>query len=638
MCGIIGMLCPNARIETSLVQSMRDEMQHRGPDASGLWVSSDQTISFGHRRLSIIDLSIKATQPMVNEDESIVITYNGEIYNHAEIRDELINLGVKNWLTDHSDTEVVLKAYEYWGIECVNKFRGMFAIGINDQTLKKIFLIRDRIGIKPIYYSSYNNKFAFASEIKALLVDKDIERKVDEESFFHYLSFLTVPAPKTLFKNIFKVSPGSYLEVDFSGNYKEVRYWDLLSRNENLSKDKLPSEILSQLEEAVMYRKVSDVPQGVFLSGGIDSSVNAALFSRDLSEPIKTFSIGFDGSYDTYSNELEFAKLAAKNVDANYHEAILSENDLLSFIPKLVWLQDEPIGDPVCMPVYYVSKLAKDNGVTVCQVGEGADELFFGYSQWHTVLKLELLNKLIPFNFIRKIGLTLLRILNKEDSSPFEWLSRSSKGLPVFWGGAEAFTHNEKIKILSPKLKKKYMNHSSWDAISHIWEKFQDDSPDKSKKAWMTYLDLSFRLPELLLMRVDKMSMGVSLEARVPFLDHKFVEFIFGLPARIRAKFNRPKYLLKDSVRGLIPDEIIDRKKQGFGVPVTEWFFSKLGDDFDQELKIFCEKYDYFDYDYIKSFRESKTPSSNLWYIYNFIMWHKLYIDQDEELLKKITE
>lgn len=632
MCGIVGALVlkgSSFAVTEPYIVAMRDTMAHRGPDGSGVWLSRDGRVGLGHRRLSIIDLSIAAGQPMSNADGSLQVIFNGEIYNHADIRKELDGIGGYHWKTNHSDTEVILHAFEQWGIDCLHKFRGMFAIALWDEIKKELWLIRDRLGVKPLYYSVHDGRITFASEIKALLQDPQQKRAVNEEALFHYLSFLTTPAPETLFQGIKKLSCGSWLRITIDGDMREERYWDVLEHTSSLaglSEENVAEKVLAELKTAVRLRKVSDVPVGVFLSGGIDSSTNAALFSEGKAqEQVKTFTIGYEGEYDSYQNEIGYARRVADEVGAEYHEKLLTVEDLIEFLPRMVHLQDEPIADPVCFPVYFVSKLARDHGVIVCQVGEGADELFWGYPGWRTALRLQRYNDLpVPVPF-KKLGLAVLRGLNKGLSFSYEWLRRGAAGQPIFWGGAEAFTETHKWRLLSPRLRKKLAGKSSWEAIQPIRNRFESKAADPSRLNWMTYLDLNLRLPELLLMRVDKMTMGVSLEGRVPFLDHKLVELAMSIPEKMKTKRGILKYILKKAVRGVIPDEIIDRKKQGFGVPIHEWFLDRLGSEIRRELDDFCARTDFFDRDEVfRLIAEGKA--AQVWYLFNFSLWWKEYI------------
>ena len=632
MCGIVGVLSfsnSSFIITEPYLTKMRDTMVHRGPDGYGTQIFNGGKVGFGHRRLAIIDLSESASQPMSNADQSLWITFNGEIYNHAEIRSELINEGYDQWKTDHSDTEVILNAYDRWGIDALQKFRGMFAFGLWDNRKKELYLVRDRIGIKPLYFSIHHGRLTFASEIKALLEDPDQPRAVCEEAFYHYLSFLTTPGPQTLFEGIHKLAPGSWLRVTDDGTVHENRYWDVWDHTQpltNCSEDEISQRVLEELRTAVQLRKISDVPVGVFLSGGIDSSTNAALFSEGESRPISTFSIGYEGEYESYQNEIHFARRMAQEVGAEFHQRLLQMDDLIDFLPHMIHLQDEPIADPVCVPVYYVSKLARDNGVTVCQVGEGADELFWGYPSWKLMLELQYKNSWPLPSPLKKIGLASLRLLGRENTLYYEWLRRGASNIPVFWGGAEAFTEAQKKHILSPRLQARFQNFSSWEALKPIHDRFLQKAWEQKPLQWMSYLDLNLRLPELLLMRVDKMSMGVSLEGRVPFLDHKLVELAMSIPEAVKTRNGNLKHVLKKSVRGLIPDELIERKKQGFGVPIHEWFMDRLGERTHQELKSFCGETDFINNSEVQRLIAQKQ-SPLIWYLMNFALWWKKYFN-----------
>ena len=631
MCGIAGALSFDGsafEITPALITSMRDTMCTRGPDGGGTWVSSDHRVGLGHRRLSIIDLSSAADQPMTNEDGSLEIVFNGEIYNHAEIRRELEQTGRHTWKTDHSDTEMILHAFEEWGIECLHRFRGMFAIALWDARARALWLVRDRIGIKPLYYSVHDGRITFGSEIKALLKDPGQKRGVNREAFYHYLSFLTTPAPMTLFEGIHKLPAATWMRVSANGDIREERYWDVWDHTSPLvgvSEEEISERVLAELRTAVALRKVSDVPVGVFLSGGIDSSTNAALFSEGERGTVKTFSIGYEGTYSSYKNELHYARMMAERVGAEHHERLLTIDDLLDFLPTMVKLQDEPIADPVCVPVYYVSKLARDNGVVVCQVGEGADELFWGYPGWKTMLRIQEYDDMPVPRFVKRAALGAMRVRGHKHSFQYEWLRRGAEGLPVFWGGAEAFTETEKRAILSPAMKRAVGDLTSWDALRPIRERFEAKAWETSHLNWMSYLDLNLRLPELLLMRVDKMSMGVSLEGRVPFLDHKFVELAMSIPTDVKTRNGTLKHVLKKAVRGVIPDELIDRPKQGFGVPVYEWFMGRLGDQTRATLREFMGETDFFDPKYVETLLASER-GPQVWYLLNFAMWWKEFV------------
>ena len=632
MCGIVGALSftnSGFRVSEPYLTRMRDVMAHRGPDGAGIFISGDQRLGLGFRRLAIIDLSERAMQPMSNEDGTLWVVFNGEIYNHAEIRAELERRGGHRWKTDHSDTEVILHAFEEWGIDCLQKFRGMFAIALWDAKKHQLWLIRDRLGIKPLYYSLHHGRITFASEIKALLEDEEQQRAVNEEAFYYYLSFNATPAPHTLFSGIQKLAPGTWLRINEDGHVQQSRYWDVWDHTHpmtNVSEAEIAERILSELRTSVKLRKISDVPVGVFLSGGIDSSTNAALFSEGDSQPVRTFSIGYDREYDSYQNELHYARRMADEVGADHHELRLRESDLLDSLPLIIRHQDEPLADPVCMPVYFVSKLARDSGVTVCQVGEGSDELFWGYKYWRDSLRVQRLRNSLPIpDALRNVGLAGLNFADRvggfRNQFSCEVLRRALSNRPVFWGGAEVFSDSQKQRLLSPRFRKRFAGLSSWEALQPIRQRFEEKAWEASPLNWMTYLDLNLRLPELLLMRVDKMSMAVSLEARVPFLDHKFVELAMSIPQAVKTRDGVLKYILKKAVRGVIPDELIDRKKQGFAVPVYEWHHTKYGEYVAREMKDFCENTDLFQFEGVLPYLKKRG-----WALLNVALWWKQYI------------
>ncbi|MCO5297511.1 MAG: asparagine synthase (glutamine-hydrolyzing) [Fimbriimonadaceae bacterium] len=626
MCGIVGALAfkgSSFEVTEPYLVAMRDAMVHRGPDGCGVWVAPDRRLGLGHRRLAIIDLSEAALQPMSNEDDTVWITFNGEIYNHLELRAELLALGHR-FKTDHADTEVILHGFEEWGIDVLGKLRGMYAFALWDTRERTLWLARDRLGVKPLYYSAHNGRLTFASEIKALLRDPQQKRAVNEEAFFHYLSYLTTPAPETLFEGIRKIPCGCVLKVDERGEIFERRYWDVWDHTEPLTgatEEEVCERLLCELREAVTLRKIADVPVGCFLSGGIDSSTNAQLFGEGEGGRVKTFTIGYDGQYGSYQNELEYARIASQHAGTEHHELLLTIDDLMRFLPKMIHLQDEPIADPVCFPLYAVSKLARDNGVVVCQVGEGADELFCGYKRWGVLVKLAQMSGWPVPRVFRQAMVGLLDLVGKRETAPREWVRRSADGLPIVWSGTEAFTSTGKDALLSPRLRKEWKGRSSWEAVKPTWDRYQEKAWEKSPQNWMAYADLNLRLPELLLMRVDKMSMGVSLEARVPFLDHKFVEFAMSIPSALKTKGGQLKYPLRQAVRGVIPDALIDRAKQGFGVPVYEWLFDRLGERARRETDALCANSDLFDADAVRKVLNSPSKGNDHWVLLNVAMW-----------------
>lgn len=632
MCGIVGALAfedSTRPVDEAYIAAMRDAMPHRGPDGAGAWVSSDGRVGLGHRRLSIVDLSELAAQPMSNEDGSLQVVFNGEIYNHAEIRAELQAIGGHRWRTDHSDTEVIVHAWEQWGPEALHRFRGMFALGVWDARARELWLVRDRIGIKPVYWSRHHGRLVFASEIKALLRDPEQERAVDELALFHYLSFITTPAPMTMFQGVRKLPPGSLLRVRANGDIEERRWWDVWDHTEphpERTEGEWTEEILATLRESVKLRKVSDVPVGVFLSGGVDSSANAALFSEGESGHVKTFTVGWQGEHKNYPSEIPLAAKVAARYGAEHIAREISQDELVDFLPRMVVQQDEPLGDPVLMPLYVVSQLARDNGVIVCQVGEGADELFWGYRQWKPLwLAQKAVRRGAP---VWRAAASVLGRMGPGLSLHTEFLSRAGARRPIFWTGAEGFTHAQKLALLTPRMRRDLRDRHAWDVIAPIHARFQAKAWEKSTLHWMSYMDLSLRLPELLLMRVDKMSMLASIEARVPYLDHKFVQLALSIPESLKTRGLVSKGLLKKAVRGLVPDEIIDRPKQGFDVPVHSWVQSRLGAEIESAVREFTDATDFLDQKAALATLRGGRPKL-AWFLANVALWWKHVVVAD---------
>tara|TARA_R110000868_G_scaffold92056_1_gene255115 strand:- start:10137 stop:12062 length:1926 start_codon:yes stop_codon:yes gene_type:complete len=635
MCGIAGIRnfqTDATPVESRLLKRMATVMTHRGPDGEGVWVHENRQVGFSHRRLSIIDLAESAAQPMSDSGGDIWVTYNGEIYNHAELRRELIDAGVGGWRTDHSDTEVLIKAYAYWGRKCVDHFRGMFAFALWDGRDGSLWLVRDRVGIKPLYYTVDDNRIIFASEIKAILQDTSVPRCVNEEAFMHYLSFLTTPGPDTLFEGIQKLPGGCWMLCKSDGTTRTERYWDAFDNADaarHISDAEASEGIMACLDASIKYRGVSDVPVGVFLSGGVDSSTNLALLSKHFAKAPASFSVGYGADAPACPSELEYAREMVDFIGGDGYARELKANDLLAFMDRMIELQDEPIGDAVCFPMYFVSALAKSHGVSVCQVGEGADELFCGYASWEAALQRQQ-RMSSPLNrSVIRAGLGLLAMTGRQRDDWDEWSRRATTGTPQFWSGAEAFFEGAKKRVISERLRSDFKDMTSWDALQPIRKRFEASTDDHSPLNWMTYSDLNLRLPELLLMRVDKMSMGASVEARVPFLDHELIAFALSLPASQRYVAGQPKRLLRNGVRGLIPDAVIDRPKQGFGVPIHDWFQGSVGAEMIETVRSFAKQTDFFDATAIEAMIDNGN-GVQLWFLFNFAKWWQKYIAQPQ--------
>lgn len=667
MCGIVGIFHHSGRqrIDAGVLTQMRDTMVHRGPDGAGNWISDDGRVGLGHRRLSIIDLSADAAQPMPNEDQKIWVTYNGEIYNHAALRRELVAKGHR-FRTDHSDTEVILHGYEEWGLEgLLERIEGDYAAGIWDAATGTLSLFRDRIGVKPLYFTLRQDSVMFASEIKAILAHPGVERDVDPVAMFHYLSFLTTPAPFTMFKGVYKLPAGHYVQIGANGTLKAKRYWDALpvtsGPNAQRASGDWPEreaihvrEVRTRLTAAVEKRMMSDVPFGVFLSGGIDSSTNVALMSQFMSRPVDTFTVGFKDH--THLNELDEARLVARTFKANQHEVLIDEKDMRGYLGDLIHHQDEPIADWVCIPLYFVSKLARDSGVTVVQVGEGSDEQFCGYASYMGYLDLyrkywQPFRRYVPGPVQRAAaGAAVAAARVKPGLAIYADIAeRASLDREHFWCGTHVFHDTVKRQLVntpalasvevpfqmvaSGLLPKSYLELDSFNVIRSFNRAIEDASPDHDILARMIYNEFKLRLPELLLMRVDKIGMSTSIEARVPFLDHHLVEYTMGIPMEDKVHGNVAKYILKKAVEGIIPNEIIYRKKMGFGAPMSQWMRGAFGDQVRSEI-LSSRLLDrgFFNVDYIKAMLDDhrtgrRDTSLHSWSLYNLTAWYDYWID-----------
>lgn len=635
MCGLAGIVSfqKTIQINKKKLQKMNQTMIHRGPDDEGIYIDNEKGVGFGFRRLSIIDLSEAGHMPMSNEDNTIWIIFNGEIYNHLELRKGLEKRG--HIYKSQSDTESIIHLYEEKAEKCVDDLRGMFAFAIYDKRKQHIFFARDRIGIKPFYYyiDPKSKTFYFASEIKAILANHEIPREIDHQSLADYLTFMCIPSPRTLFKGIRKLPQAHSGTFDNSGNINIKRYWDLkLLHESEKNENEYKQEIVEYLKESIKLRMVCDVPFGAFLSGGIDSSVNTVLMQEARGEPVDTFTVGF--KHNKEFNETKYARMIRDLFHTKYHEILIGEDDLFNFLKKMVYHQDEPIADWVCFPLYYVSKLVRDSGVIVAQVGEGSDELFSGYPWFLQYIKLHKYSrylKIVP-QMIRKPILKFvgtLPIVNKKMMLR-EVLRRISEDKFIFWGGANVYGDEEKEKILT------YHDYKpAYRIIDSFLSDLDTHSPQADFLQRMIFIEFRLRLPELLLMRVDKMTMATSIEARVPYLDHVFVEKIFQIPSKIKIQNDEPKYLFKKAVEKIIPKSIIYRKKKGFGAPISTWMRNKKTHELfydivhDQEIK----NLKLFNYHRInemfKKHRNNQVDySTRLWLLVNFALWYKTFISK----------
>jgi asparagine synthase (glutamine-hydrolysing) len=503
---------------------------------------------------------------MPNEDETVWITYNGEVYNHESLRQKLINRGHR--YRSRTDTEDIIHLYEERGLDFVQDLEGDFAIALWDANHNRLVLARDRIGVKPLYYTVQNGRLIFASEIKAILEHPAISREIDEESLYHYLTFLTTPAPRTLFKGIHKLPAGCLLTCDVTGELKIHRYWDAIveAPDKELGEEEIEREVIRLLRDSIEKRMMSDVPFGVFLSGGVDSTANVALMAELMTQPVRTFTVGFSDAPEF--NEIDEARFVARQYRTDHHEIFINQQELIEFLPEMIFHQDEPIADPVCVPLYYVSKLARQSGTTVIQVGEGSDEIFCGYADYGRYLKLYD-NLWQP---LAKLPAGLRGVMAAVGKGAYELskpllpssarkalpdlLRRFAAGEALFWSGAFIFDETSKQKLYQDSAIHRLSNGkriSSHAVVQEDLTRLLGAKPQADQLERMIYQELKLRLAELLLMRVDKITMANSIEARVPFLDHKLVEFAMAIPRRMKYREGETKRVLKRALRSVIP-------------------------------------------------------------------------------------
>ena len=641
MCGICGVWeygTTRGNITPGLLASMRDVMTHRGPDDAGELVFDEARGGFGFRRLSIIDLSEAGHQPMHGCTDRVWLVFNGEIYNHASLREGLEQRG--HVYASRTDSETILHLYEERGLDFVQDIEGDYAIALWDADREQLVLARDRAGVKPLYFYHRNGLFIFASEIKAIVQHPAVTPEVNEEALYHYLTFVTTPAPQTLFRGIQKLPAGHMLIVDRSGKARISQYWDALpSASPKLTDSEHEANILKLLRDSIKKRMMADVPFGVFLSGGVDSSANVALMSELMTRPVRTFTVGFHDCEEL--NELESARAISQRFGTDHHEVMIGREEMQRFLPELVFHQDEPIADPVCVPLYYVSKLARDTGTIVVQVGEGSDELFGGYDWFRTYLQIQERFWRHAERFpvaVRRAGSVLAKPLIKKmlkKRMASELVRRLGAGESLFWGGAVVFDETMKSRVLSTEMRARYNGVSTYDVVRNYQEAIAAARPDADAAARMTYLELKLRLPELLLMRVDKITMATSVEARVLFLDHHLIEYAMNLPRELKVKGQTGKHILKRALESILPADVLYQPKRGFGAPVREWFRGAEGEKLMQQImNSSLRERKFFDYSFISGLadehrREVRDWSANLWCLLNLSVWYDRWIGRN---------
>ncbi len=623
MCGIAGIISLNeSRISISEILKMTTEINHRGPDGEGLLLSKFhennfanvslsncvmdsfvRDFTFSHKRLSIIDLSEQASMPMTDVDNRFWITYNGEIYNHSEIRAELERLGAR-FKTDHSDTEVILNAFKYWGINCLKKFVGMFAFAIYDKLEDNFYFVRDRMGVKPFYYTIFEKRFYFSSSLRSLLRIEGFSPSINYKSLSDYFTYSSVPAPNTIISNIYKLEPSTYIQIKEGTVSDKVKYWDAFNdevpeiENENEAIDK----VMYLLERSVKYRLISDVPVGCMLSGGLDSSTNLALMQKNYGLDIKAYSVGFENTAK-YNNELPYARKVAKFLDVKLTELVISKKEYLDTHQHLIKLFDEPIYDTANVPIYLMSRAAKNDGIKVLFGGEGSDELFLGYSLWTKLNnfynRAKGVNPTLLYNMLMLAN--MIPYFNKRTTYYTQWAKLMKDKKHVFNGGYNIFDEDAKHSIFSDSVNEFNAAHSSYYITDKLFASFKTRG-GSGLTEFMSYMDINFRLPDILLARLDMATMASGVEARDNFVDHTLVEYCLKMKPSLKVKNGIEKYILKQAVKDLLPHDIVNRPKQSFIVPIEDILLSKNESHVNiNELIAFNKEYNLFNNDFLKN-------------------------------------
>jgi len=618
MCGIAGMVSfDGPPVALDDVRRMCAALVHRGPDDEGFYLAPEAGL--GMRRLSIIDLET-GRQPVRNEDGTVWAVFNGEIYNFQELREGLEQRG-HSFYTG-TDTEVIVHLYEERGARCVDELRGMFAFAVWDERARSLLLARDRVGIKPLYYWHSGGRLAFASEVKALLQLPCVERAINWTSLGHVLAFLGTPRAESIVQGIHKLEPGAVLTVSATSGVRVQSYWKLeWAPDYGRSEAELAEELRGRLEESVRMHMVSDVPLGAFLSGGVDSSAVVATMARSSPRPVKTFSIGF---MEDHFNELSHARTVARALGTEHHELVL-EPDVLSIVDDLVWHLDEPFGDSSAIPTYMVSKLAAEH-VTVVLSGDGGDELFGGYDRYLAEARMRRLSRAVPRALRRVLGALASRAPEGTRGRNFV-RHVALDGFARYLDVNTFFPLSDQRGLLQPDVFDLVAAQDPWrEAAAHL---------ASANGHWLTSaqnLDFNAYLPVDILPKVDRMSMAHSIEARVPLLDHRLIEFAATIPPELKLRDGTTKYLFKRALRGLLPDEIIDRPKQGFAIPLGRWFRGRPG-DFVRDLLLSARtrQRGIFKPSYVEGLLERhqsrRDVALHLWTLISFELWARRFLD-----------
>lgn len=585
MCGIVGFINHKSADDEVIIEQMTQTLHHRGPDDTGICTfqsNHDMAIALGHKRLSILDLSKSGHQPM--QHDNVHLVYNGEVYNFQEIQKDLIKEGYT--FSSHSDTEVILKAYHCWGISCINRFNGMFSMAIVDQNREKLFLVRDRAGVKPLFWYQKGNVLLFSSELKAFHKHPSFEKVLNQNALALFLAYQYIPAPHTIFENCYKVKSGHFLEIDLTNQkIEEKSYWDIYDFYNKpklkIDEGEVKEELNSLFTSSFSYRMVSDVPVGVFLSGGYDSTLVTSILQKNYSAKLKTFTIGF---HERGFDEAPYAKAVAKHLGTEHTAYYCTQKDALDIIPKLAKIYDEPFADASAIPTILVSTLAKKD-VSVTLSADGGDELFAGYEKYERILGYHQDFAKIPQNARKPLG-KLLSAINPQKipffSKGYNFALKYEKATTLLQ--TEDITQMLKVvsQFLSHTQLHKLFKHPPQMPLTDF-DSGDEISEQNDYLSRIQAVDFKTYMGDDVLQKVDRATMSVSLEGREPLLDYRIAEFAAQLPSNFKYRNGEKKYILKSIVHDLVPKELMDRPKMGFGVPLTQWF--------KEELKTYFHRY-----------------------------------------------
>ncbi|REJ84082.1 MAG: asparagine synthase (glutamine-hydrolyzing) [Bacteroidetes bacterium] len=634
MCGINGIMSLGSHPvseASDFIHKMNDRIRHRGPDGSGYWTDGSGKLHLGHLRLSILDLSDNGSQPMISRQGNVIV-FNGEIYNFKELRERFFS---DVTLRSESDTEIILLLYEKFGKDFLRHLNGMFAFAIWNPKEQSLFLARDPSGKKPIYYTNQNGVFAFSSEIKALLELPWVKRESDPESLYHFLTFNMLPPPLTMFRNIYKFHPAHAMIIRENGESDYYSYWEVEYSDKSVATEsELCEAVFDGLKKSVSYRMVSDVPVGAFLSGGVDSSAVVAMMTEAASYPVKTYSVGFDGQPDY--DELDYASKVSRLFNTEHYEKIVTPSEIADFLPRVVEIFDEPLADATCIPIYFISELARKHGTKVVLTGDGSDELFAGYRNWQKYIRMY-----PAFHRYSALPLTLKRVIRnvygvyEEESPRYEILQRAARNEEFFWGGAKSFKESVKKRVLEPEFISNGKGFDSYSVIKSFREAFEVQKLNHTflnDTDWMCWLGFKFIIPNFYLNRMDKLGMAHSVEIRNPFLDKNFVNLALSVPSRFKTKNDEPKYILKKALEEILPADILYRKKMGFCVPLREWAGEIISSQLHDNLKGFCEEHPQFNYGELRQLvtkldKGEQGVTNRMWTLYFLISWYKKWMN-----------